>query len=66
MLDELEKDKAAFDFLQSLERAHDAREVDVAKFGREPRLMAFTMRHRVLNSTAFKQYRTLYFLMQSK
>ena len=62
----MEKDKAAFDFLQNLERAEDSKEVDVGKFNKNPMLMAFTMRHRIVNSAAFKQYRTLYFIMQSK
>ena len=52
--------------MKNIEKAEESKRIDIEKFKKNPHLMAFTMKHRILNSVAFRQYRTLFFIIQSK
>ena len=55
---------AAFDFIREMKKANEAKNAALKKYERNPELMAFTLKHRITNTVAFKQYRTLFMMAQ--
>lgn len=55
---------AAFDFIREMKKSNEAKQTDIKKYERNPELMAFTLKHRIVNTVAFKQYRTLFMMAQ--
>jgi hypothetical protein len=56
----------AFDMIRNVDKAIEAKNADVDKMARDPMLMAFTLKHRIVNTVAFKAYRSLFITYQSK
>jgi hypothetical protein len=66
LLSELDKDMAAFDMIRNIDKTLVAKDSDLKKNTEKPLLMAFTMKHRIVNTVAFKAYRSLFITLQSK
>lgn len=56
----------AFEMIRNVEKANEAKNADIDKMVRNPKLMAFTLKNRIVNTVAFKAYRTLFITLQSK
>ena len=54
-----------FNFVKTVESAEQAKQVDVQKYRNNPQLMAFTLKHRILNTVAFRLYRSLFIRVQA-
>lgn len=61
---EIERDRSAISLISEIEKAKHAKDADVARYHHKPQLMAFTLKHRILNSVAFRKYRTLFMRIQ--
>ena len=61
---ELERDKAAMNIVKDIEKFRLAKESEVEKYRDRPQLMAFTLQHRIINTVAFRHYRTLFLRIQ--
>ena len=61
---ELERDMVAFDFLRELQKSNDAKDLEVHRLNKNPELMAFTLKHRILNTVAFRRYRSFFMMAQ--
>lgn len=57
---------AALDMIRNIDKAITSKEADLYKNAQKPLLMAFTMKHRIVNTVAFKAYRSLFITLQSK
>lgn len=56
----------AFDMIRNVDKAIEAKNSDIEKMAQNPMLMAFTLKHRIVNTIAFKAYRSLFMTYQSK
>lgn len=66
LLSELEKDMASLDMVRNIDKTITSKEADLKKNAEKPLLMAFTMKHRIVNTVAFRAYRSLFITLQSK
>lgn len=59
-------ERAAIQYLMNVEKANTAVEADLAKLKGNPVNQVFNLKYRIMNTEAFRHYRSIFLLIESK